>query len=688
MVNKDDFIKTRSGQQLYGLLPEVYRTRDLGDTDDTGDLARFLDACGQLLDQIRQTLDQRLADAFPDNPASGLACQPWLLPYFADLLDVRMVSPDEAGRRDEVANGVAWRQRKGTLKVLEQIAEKVGRFEVEMQEGWKRVATTPQVGMPRLLAPALGESKLYDEFLQHPNWAARHPSLPAVMSDLRYPTRALQVETLAGSPPQNPAAKLTSFMGQPIWWRQVNRHGVPCFPDSYDDVSRRTPDVRTPNWGQGHAHPKRALLHAPPPLGFFGPDPFTSSDDLSYTEAGEHLLQDQHVKGTLQVSAGRLTLRRCTVKNLLVTVSSHDEFVLDAEDCLFESVAVGAGAASFEGCTVLGTTTVFTLVAANCIFNGSVTVVEGGSIGYSRIPLGLTANIEQEVCTTETPIFFAALFDQPGAGVLRPDSPLAILFGAEDAGELGAYHQGRENRPVRIPLTGTLTLALPSGFTYVVTDLILEGSGMLRVTQGVLNLKRVASSDVRVESGSPIDDLGQFQPVLTAKDCLFGQVAVPSGLARLEYCTVLTHWSSQSLQASEVIFVADLTLAPGSETNPHCIRFSRIPEGFTVPFLRSLENSTETPIFYQFEFDSGGQMIRRRPVFGEPGCATLHPASAEAIRFGAEDGGEMGAYHEWHYSLLVAAVQDKLNDFLPVGMEAVIIPDLRLHRLPWASCEG
>lgn len=685
-MNKDDLFKTRSGQQLYGLLPEVYRTRDIGDTEDTGDLARFLDACGHLLDLIRQSLDQRLADAFPDNPPNGPACQPWLLPYFADLLDVRMVSPDESGRRDEVANAVAWRQRKGTLKVLEQIAEKVGRFEVEIQEGWKRVAATPQVGLPRLPSPALGESELHDAFWDHPSWAARHPSLPAVMVDLRYPTLALQMETLGGVPPQNPAAKLTPFAGQPVWWRQVNRHGVPCFPGSYEDVSRRTPDVRTPNWNQGHAHPKRALLHAPPPLGFFGPDPYSSGFDLNFSGDGEHLLQEHHIQGTLQVSAGRLTLRRCTVKKLVVTVSSHDTFVLEAEDCLFETVAIGAGAASFEGCTILGSATVLTLVAANCIFSGSVTVVVDGSIRHSRVPVDLAENVEQDVCSTDLPVFFTALFDQPGAGVLRPDAPFSILFGAEDDGEMGAYHHGREKRPVRIPIAGTLAMNLPNVFSYVVKDLILEGPGTLQVTQGVLNLERVAASDVRVESTSPTDDAGKFQPVLTAKDCLFDQVAVLNGLARLESCTVFTQWNSRSLQASDALFAGALNLQAGTEDNPHCIRFCCIPDGVSVAFLRTLENTTQTPIFYEFEFDEGGQVVRRRPVFGEPGCATLHPATAEAIRFGAEDGGEMGAYHAWRYSLLLAAVQDKLNDFLPVGMEAVTIPDLRLHRLPREAC--
>jgi hypothetical protein len=685
-MNKEDVLNTRTGKQLYALLPEVYRTRDVGIAGQPGDLARFLDACGHLLDLIHQSLEQRLADAFPDNPPSGLACQPWLLPYFADLLDVRMVSPDESGRRDEVANAVAWRQRKGTLKVLEQIAEKVGRFEVEIQEGWKRVATTPQIGLPRLLAPALGESELHDAFPDHPNWAARHPGLPAVMVDLRYPTRAQQVDTPGDTPPQNPAAKRTTFAGQPLWWRQVNRHGAPCFPGSYEDVSRRTPDVRPPNWAQGHAHPKRALLHAPPPLGFFGPDPYTSVHDLTFTGDGEHLLQDHTVQGTLQISAGRMTLRRCTIKNLVVTVSSHDALVLEAEDCLFETVSVGAGAASFEGCTVLGATTVLSLAAANCIFNGRVTAAVGGTIAYSRIPADLAEPVVQEACTSDSPLFFNALFDQPGAGVLRPDAPLSILFGAEDDGEMGAYHQGRAGRPVRIPIAGILTMNLPETFSYVVKDLILEGTGTLRIAQGVLNLERVAACDVQVQSASPLDGSGKFQPVLTAKDCLFDQVTVPDGLARLEYCTVLRQWRSHSLQASEAIFVAGLELDPETDANPHCIRFSRIPEGLPVASTNTLGNTTETPIFYEFEFDEGGQAVRRRPVFGEPGCAVLHPATAEAIRFGAEDSGEMGAYHGWRYSLLMAAVQDKLNDFLPVGMEAVIIPDLRLHRLPREAC--
>jgi hypothetical protein len=500
-------IKTKAGQQLYGLLPEVYRSRDSSESKGQGDLAKFLDACGELLDLLRNTLDQRLADSFPDNPQNGRDCQAWLLPYFAQLLDVRLVSPDEKGRRDEVANAVAWRQRKGTRTAAEQIAEAVAQTEVEVQEGWKRVATTPHIGMPLLPARALGESEVFDDHREHPVWAARHPGLPSAMVDLRYPSRAMQLGLEQGEFPQNPVAKLTGFAGEKTWWRQVNPHGVPCFPGSYEDIARRSVDLRTPNWKQGHFHPKRALLFAPPPMGFFDPDfdpdLFSSQEGLELGEDKEHVLKNQIINKTLQVTAGRLRLVRCAVKDLKIEVP-------------------------------------------------------------------------------------------PAAG---------------------------ENE----------------------------------------------------------------EPVLVAEDCLIGEAMV-NGLARLEYCTILGNFECNRLQASDSLFVEELKLDPGTDEEPHCIRYSRIPAGVSVTGLLTYQNTTEAPVFYDFEFDEADKVVRRCSLFGEPGCAVLHPATPETIRFGAEDGGEMGAYHSWRYSLLLAAVQDKLKDFLPVGIEAVLVPDLRLHRLPAPPC--
>jgi hypothetical protein len=194
---------SRIGQELYRLLPAVYRERD----NPAGDLARYLEACGLLLDGVHGLLKQRLDDAFIDT------CQPWLIPYLAELLGVRLVTSSEPEQRIEIANSVAWRQRKGTVSCIRDIVQKLGQMHFKIQEGWRRVATTPRIGMP--LIP-----------LNPP---------PAVTVDFR-----------------------TSSQGQPI------PCGVPLNPDSFDDLSKRTVDLRTPDWRRGHYHPKRLLLYVMP----------------------------------------------------------------------------------------------------------------------------------------------------------------------------------------------------------------------------------------------------------------------------------------------------------------------------------------------------------------------------------------------------------------------------------------
>ncbi|MDQ6966962.1 MAG: phage tail protein, partial [Mariprofundaceae bacterium] len=220
---------SESGRRLYELLPEVYRSRDnaVRDADGNivvqGDQAKYLDACGQLLDLIKTTLDQRLKDSHPDT------CQEWLLPYFADLLDVRLVSPDADGQREEIAHAVSWRKGKGTLPVADAIADAVGQFEAELQEGWKRVALTPRIGMPLSPATALGESEEIDTDNASPSRIAQHPGLLAATVDVRQASQAIFLQGNA-----NAAAKEVDDRGVRYWWYQANMHGNPCSPGSFD----------------------------------------------------------------------------------------------------------------------------------------------------------------------------------------------------------------------------------------------------------------------------------------------------------------------------------------------------------------------------------------------------------------------------------------------------------------------
>jgi len=77
-------------------------------------------------------------------------------------------------------------------------------------------------------------------------------------------------------------------------------------------------------------------------------------------------------------------------------------------------------------------------------------------------------------------------------------------------------------------------------------------------------------------------------------------------------------------------------------------------------------NSTDRPEFYTMEW-------------GKPGCGVIHPVSPESICHGAEDSGEMGAFHHRAYVLAWEAVARKLIDYLPVGMSVALIPDETLR---------
>ncbi len=537
-------------RQLWQLLPEVYRNRDR----DRGDLGKFVACCGDLLQQIHATLGQRLADAFPDT------CQTWLIPYFAQLLDVRLVSPLLDGQRKEVANGVAWRQRKGTAHGLEQIAKDVGQMEVELQEGWRRVAVTRRLNMPLLPVDALGQQKPPE--MGNPLEAVKHPGLESAFVDFRRASRARKASV------ETAVTHETSFGGQSILWRQVHPGGVPCFPDHYEDVSKRTVDLRAPDWRRGHYHPKRVLLYTPPPAGFFPPDQESLAwlDRLAHTdqfvEMEERAVDATYVENGESIQRIERVYRRPAAFDRFEEVWRRDRF-------------------------------------------------ENGTVRMTRTFRGL-----------------------------RPGSPLKV--------------------------TGTVQFmdAPPAGeeMVYRFEDIYL--SDTITVKYGRLEFQRVAAFYAWVQNADKI------RPVFTATDSLMQRIRVARGLCQLAYCTVLGDMTIEKLQASDCILMArfekDLATTPLSEVV--CVRYCAVAEGLSA--IPGAYRCTEKqPLFFSQILDT-------------PGCGVLKPGAPRQICFGAEDGSEMGAFHHRHHCIGAIAVSDKLEDFLPVGITPVIIPDPRLWVAP------
>lgn len=717
------------GRWMYQLLPPLYRDADNPQRDASqritvpGDLARWLDACGLLLDELRATLDQRLADNFVDAPSGGKVCQDWTLPYIARLLNVDLVSPDAAGRRAEVAQAIRWRQRKGTLVAAEEIGAAITGDEVELQEGWRRVACTARPGTPLLPAAAYG--LVNTGFAGWRSRVLHHPGLPVVTPDLRRHSQALR-----DAEPGAPGSRRSRLGSVDVVWRQGEPHGAPVHPGGFDDVSRRTVDLRRPGPRCGHAHPRRLLGFVPMPRGRFAApvarcatvadlraSPYVRwTEESSAPASGQAwslrierrgdcdvvfegdldlgallptaaadvtvALSGLQLRGLVSLPRGRLHLDRVAAASVTVTSTG---IRLDDPACLATATLIGtlsvpSAHARLVACTLRQDARCLDLAAHNTLFAGKITgpatqPLPGRAVlTHCRVPPTLVASgdIQLDNCHAEVPLFFAAAagFGRD-AGVLRPDNPEWLLTGADDGGEVGCHHGGRAGRPVLMTEAQTLTLGPGTSLRDIVFAAPVRISA---ASVGALRLERVAMQSLDIET--PAQAIGgEAVPLLEAVSCLFGSLRVRPALARLEFCTVLGAATFTRVQASDCLFAGTLTVAAGTAAAPSCLRYSRLPpERLSDPALPQNHCTAERPSFHASSFADG--------VAGRAGCAALHWAAPAALRQGAEDGGELGVHHDDRHVLRMAAALDKLADHLPAGLMAVLVPDDSLALLP------
>jgi len=130
--------------RLYNLLPVVYRMRD--------------DREGQSLRALFGILEQELTDIEQD--VQGLynnwfieTCDEWVVPYIGDLLKVPALHTGGIGTfslRAYIANVLAYRRRKGTSSVLEQMANDVTGWVSRVVEFQKLLSTTQHLNHVRL----------------------------------------------------------------------------------------------------------------------------------------------------------------------------------------------------------------------------------------------------------------------------------------------------------------------------------------------------------------------------------------------------------------------------------------------------------------------------------------------------------------------------------------------------------
>jgi hypothetical protein len=123
-------------ERLYSLLPTIYRIRDA----EEGEVLRALLG---VIEEEMQALEQDISGLYEDLFIE--TCDEWVIPYIGDLLGVHGVHPLSAragSLRSYVANTLAYRRRKGTAAVLEQVARDITGWSAHAVEFFELLATT------------------------------------------------------------------------------------------------------------------------------------------------------------------------------------------------------------------------------------------------------------------------------------------------------------------------------------------------------------------------------------------------------------------------------------------------------------------------------------------------------------------------------------------------------------------
>lgn len=228
-------------EQLYDLLPAIYRQRD---QEQNGPLRALLAVLAEQADRVEQDMDQLYANWFIET------CAEWVVPYIGDLLGVRGLNPSGnygISQRALVANTLRYRRQKGTLAVLEALAQDITGWPARAVELYTQLGVTQNLNH---LRPALGGTTDLRRFTDATLGGS--PFDPARYTpDLRHPDQGR-------SRPNLPNLGIFLWRLQPYWLEQVAARALGNGRYTFSPLGHTTPLFNAPNRFLGVAGSKPA----------------------------------------------------------------------------------------------------------------------------------------------------------------------------------------------------------------------------------------------------------------------------------------------------------------------------------------------------------------------------------------------------------------------------------------------
>ncbi len=656
------------------------RLDELRDQAQRGPLAALLSIIGEQLAVLDDDVQTLYDDQFVETASA------WALPYVGDLIGYRSLHGKAPGltARAEIGHTIAFRRRKGTASMLEQLARDVTGWEARVVESFALLATTQYMNHCRLA------NRVTPELRQG---GARE--LVATAFD-PFP-RTLDVRRVGGARGRHNIPNV----GIHLWrLRALARQRIPVTPDLTDAAGARFWVDQLGTDVAMWTLPQRedVIEHLAEPINV--PIPISRrrlEADLASAQAelyGEGRSVAIYVNGVLEPLA---TVAVCHLGDT-PTGWAHDapagKIAVDPE---LGRIAVAADRLPLPG----PLTTTF--------HRGGPDAVGGGDYDRSRsftpaaagVPL---VGVPDDIATVQGAIDAVTAL---GGGVVeirdsrRYPEALAIDLPANATLEVRAANLGRPLIELPTPWTirgapgsrvslngllvtgdrlvvrgaanrlGALTIAhcaLVPGRTLTHTgEPVTPGASSVGIGIPGVDLTICASlvGAVRVHNGSSarVDgsmlDAGIGGVAYAASDTAPGD---PGGALDIESSTVLGHVRVDRLDASNSLLFGTTTAV---RTQDGCLRFSYV------------DPSSVTPRRYRCQPETGPGDINvphfETLLFNAPGYGRLAGGTPAGIARGSEDESEIGIFRRRYEPQRHADLQIRLDEYLRVGLDAGVI---------------
>ena len=654
-----------------------------------GPLANLLAIFAEQIAVLQEDLDQLYDDQFIET------CADWVVPYIGELLGSQALHgiATIASPRAEVAHTIAYRRRKGTVPVIEQVAHDVTGWNASAVEFFQRLIVTQYMNHIRphcIAAPDLRRWEPLERIGTAFDPVMRTIDVRRIAHQRgRYNIQnigvflwRLEAYPLSGSPAAKLDAQRWRFhplgIDQPLTTNPVTEDEITHLATPLNvpqPIGRRVLNARLADYYTGADNITKSLRLYDDSSGSLQPiDPaYVRVCNLDDNGASWAHVSPSGIY-TIDPLLGRIALPPGLPASLDLRVDFHYGFSADMGGGEYER------AASFETAEappqLLRVPNQFATIQAALTALGGAGVVEITDSGRYAETLSISASADQRVELRAADNHRPTLIlggPMTLTGAARSEIRLNGLLIAGDGLQAKAL-AGNQLRSLRIAhctLVPGLTLSpdctplSPTGASLTADVADLE----ITIERSIVGGLRVDAVAKLSANDSIIDATATTGTAYAAAIDGIG----PGAPLTLNACTVIGKLHAVSLPlVSNSILLAGTESGDGwtapviaARRQEGCIRFSYLPDTARVPRrYHCLPESAARPEQAAPRFTS----LR----YGFAAYGQLARSSGEQLRTGADDEGEPGAFHSLYQPQRETNLRVRLNEYLRAGLEAGI----------------